>query len=231
MNQAFFTLSLGIGAMAIFGSYIGARARPAGRERPRRGAGIPSSPSPPVIIFLACFTLRCGPDQRPQPHLHHPAQHLRQYGDGPSVGQPVLPVHGLGGTSTVLAKVFENIICCGMELTGWNRQKSSLVNFLSIIALLSALCAGLQRLAWDGFRHLRRCGAGCGGFPSSATSSRRWAPRLPAVLRHPPRLGLGQLQERKSTPAKAPKMHDWMRGYLTYGPPHRPVHLRVRPVR
>ena len=36
--------------------------------------------------------------------------------------------------STVLA-VFENIICCGMELTGWNRQKSSLVNFFLIIAL------------------------------------------------------------------------------------------------
>ena len=32
MGQAFFTLSLGIGAMAIFGSYIGKERRPAGRE-------------------------------------------------------------------------------------------------------------------------------------------------------------------------------------------------------
>ena len=40
--------------------------------------------------------------------------------------------------STVLA-VFENIICCGMELTGWSRKKSSLVN-LVLIALLSTPC-------------------------------------------------------------------------------------------
>ena len=52
--------------------------------------------------------------------------------------------------STVLA-VFENIICCGMELTGCSRKKSSLVNLVLIIAAVHALRAGLQSLGWDGF--------------------------------------------------------------------------------
>ena len=52
--------------------------------------------------------------------------------------------------STVLA-VFENIICCGMELTGCSRKKSSTVNFV-LITLLSAPCVlGYNVWAWDGF--------------------------------------------------------------------------------
>ena len=48
MNQAFFTLSLGIGAMAIFGSYIGKEHSAAGRVRPHRACWTPSWPSLPV---------------------------------------------------------------------------------------------------------------------------------------------------------------------------------------
>lgn len=52
--------------------------------------------------------------------------------------------------STVLA-VFENIICCGMELTGCSRKKSSAVNFV-LITLLSVPCVlGYNVWAWDGF--------------------------------------------------------------------------------
>ena len=97
MNQAFFTLSLGVGAMAIFGSYIG-------KEHALLGESVRVVVLD-TFVALTCrphhlpglLHLRRGPDQRPQPHLHHPAQHLRQYVDGPSVGQPVLPVHGFCG--------------------------------------------------------------------------------------------------------------------------------------
>ena len=78
MNQAFFTLSLGIGAMSIFGSYIG-------KEHSLLGESVRI----PGLLYLPC-----GPDQRPQPYLYHPAQHLCQYVHGAAVGQPVLFVHG-----------------------------------------------------------------------------------------------------------------------------------------
>ena len=52
--------------------------------------------------------------------------------------------------STVLA-VFENIICCGMELTGCTRKKSSLVNLFLIILLSMPCVLGYNLWAWDGF--------------------------------------------------------------------------------
>ena len=52
--------------------------------------------------------------------------------------------------STVLA-VFENIICCGMELTGCSRKKSSLVNLVLIILLSMPCVLGYNLWAWDGF--------------------------------------------------------------------------------
>ena len=52
--------------------------------------------------------------------------------------------------STVFA-VFENIICCGMELAGWTRKKSSAINFV-LITLLSLPCVlGYNLWSWDGF--------------------------------------------------------------------------------
>ena len=72
-------------------------ARPAGGERPCRGAGHLRGSDLRPHHLPGLLHLRRGPDQRPQPHLHHPAQHLRQYVDGPSVGQPVLPVYGFCG--------------------------------------------------------------------------------------------------------------------------------------
>ena len=92
MNQAFFTLSLGIGAMAIFGSYIG-------KEHALLGESIRIVALDTFVAITAgLFYLWRGPDRRSQPDLHHPAQHLCQHGHGPPVGQPVLPVHGLRGT-------------------------------------------------------------------------------------------------------------------------------------
>ena len=47
--------------------------------------------------------------------------------------------------------VFENIICCGMELTGCTRKKSSLVNLFLIILLSMPCVLGYNLWAWDGF--------------------------------------------------------------------------------
>ena len=123
MNQAFFTLSLGIGAMSIFGSYIG-------KEHSLLGESVRVvvldtfvAITAGLIIFPACFTF--GVDQTAGPSLIFitlPNIFANMALGG--CGQPVLLFMAFAALSTVLA-VFENIICCGMELTGCTRKKSS----------------------------------------------------------------------------------------------------------
>ena len=95
MNQAFFTLSLGIGAMAIFGSYIG-------KDHSLMGESVRVvvldtfvAITAGLIIFPACFTY--GVDQTSGPSLIFITlpNIFRKYALRPPVGKPVLPVHGV----------------------------------------------------------------------------------------------------------------------------------------
>ena len=98
MNQAFFTLSLCIGAMAIFGSYIGKEHSLLGES-----SGIVVCWTPFVaitagpIIFPACFTYGVGPDQRPQPRSSSLPNIFANMALGRLWGTPALPVHGFCG--------------------------------------------------------------------------------------------------------------------------------------
>ena len=88
MGQAFFTFSLGIGALAIFGSYIGKEHRLAS-EAVRIGVldtfvALMSG----LIIFPACFSFGVSPDSGPRPDLRHPAQHLQRDGAAAACGAP-----------------------------------------------------------------------------------------------------------------------------------------------
>ena len=138
MNQAFFTLSLGIGAMSIFGSYIG-------KERSLLGESLNIALldtfvaiTSGLIIFPACFTFNV--DQTSGPGLifitlPNIFNHIPM---GILWGSLFFVFMSFAAFSTILA-VFENIISCGMELTGWSRKKSSFVNAIAII-LLSIPC-------------------------------------------------------------------------------------------
>ena len=150
MNQAFFTLSLGIGAMAIFGSYIG-------KERTLLGESINIALldtfvaiTSGLIIFPACFTF--GVDQTSGPSLIFMTlpnifNHISM---GRLWGSLFFIFLSFAAFSTVFA-VFENIISCGMELTGWSRKKSSYVNLVLIILLSLPCVLGYNVWAWDGF--------------------------------------------------------------------------------
>ena len=150
MNQSFFTLSLGIGAMAIFGSYIG-------KEHSLLGESVRIvvldtfvAITAGLIIFPACFTY--GVDQTSGPSLIFITlpNIFANMALGRLWGTLFFLFMAFAALSTVLA-VFENIICCGMELTGCSRKKSSLVNFV-LITLLSLPCVlGYNVWAWDGF--------------------------------------------------------------------------------
>ena len=139
MTQAFFTLSLGIGAMAIWGSYIG-------KERALLGEAIHVGILDTfvafvsgLIIFPACFAYGVSPDSGPGlifvtlPNIfnHMPAGRLW--------GSLFFIFMFFAAFSTVLA-VFENIISCCMDLFGWARKKACSINAAAMI-LLSLPCA------------------------------------------------------------------------------------------
>ena len=139
MTQAFFTLSLGIGAMAIFGSYIG-------KERSLLGESINVAILDTfvavvsgLIIFPACFTYGVeagsGPSlifvTLPNVFNHMPLGNLW--------GALFFVFMTFAALTTVLA-VFENILACCRDMFGWSRKKACVVNCLLMI-VLSLPCA------------------------------------------------------------------------------------------
>lgn len=150
MNQSFFTLSLGIGAMAIFGSYIG-------KERSLLGESVNIAVldtfvaiTSGLIIFPACFTFQVDQTSGPSLIFMTLPNIFNHIPMGRLWGSLFFAFMAFAAFSTVLA-VFENIICCGMELTGWSRKKSSLVNLVAISALSMPCVLGYNLWASDFF--------------------------------------------------------------------------------
>lgn len=138
MNQAFFTLSLGVGAMAIFGSYIG-------REHTLLGESVRVvaldtfvAVTAGLIIFPACFSYGVSPDAGPNLIFVTLPNIFANMPLGRLWGSLFFLFMAFAALSTVFA-VFENIICCDMELFGLSRKKSAWIN-LVLIALLSLPC-------------------------------------------------------------------------------------------
>lgn len=146
MNQAFFTLSLGVAAMEIFGSYMS-------RDNALAGEGVRICALDTfvaimsgLIIFPACFSYGV------------------EVGSGPKLIFITLPnvfVHMNGGRiwgtlfflfmtfasfSTVIA-VFENIMSFGMDMFGWTRRKAALIN--CVIILIASMPCVLGYNVWS----------------------------------------------------------------------------------
>ena len=217
MNQAFFTLSLGVGAMAIFGSYIG-------KERALLGESVRVvvldtfvAITAGLIMFPACFTY--GVDQTSGPSLIFITlpNIFANMAMGRLWGSLFFLFMAFAALSTVLA-VFENIICCDMELMHWDRKKSSWVNLFLIIALSLPCVLGYNLWAWDGF-------AIFGGAVLDLEDflvSNLFLPlgSLVYLLFCTSRYGWGWENYKKEVnTGDGLKVHDWMRGYLTYGLP------------
>lgn len=136
MNQAFFTLSLGVAAMEIFGSYMGKEHTLAGEGAKICALDTFVAIMSGLIIFPACFSYGV------------------EVGAGPSLIFITLPnvfVNMTGGRvwgclffmfmtfasfSTVIA-VFENIMSFAIDMFGWSRNKAALVN--CVIILIASL--------------------------------------------------------------------------------------------
>ena len=156
MSQAFFTLSLGIGSMAIFGSYIG-------KERALMGESVRVAVldtfvalASGLIIFPACFAYGVEADSGPSLIFITLPNIFNNIPMGRVWGSLFFIFLTFAAFSTILA-VFENILSCTMDLTGWGRKKASLVNGI-IISIISIPCI-LGFNVWSSFQPL---GAGSG---------------------------------------------------------------------
>lgn len=138
MNQAFFTLSLGIGAMAIFGSYIG-------KGRALMGEAVRVSLLDTMvalcsglIIFPACFAYGVDVNSGSALIFMTLPNVFNHITLGRFWGSLFFLFLTFAAFSTVLA-VFENIVCCVSELTGWSRKKTCFLCCVGIF-LLSLPC-------------------------------------------------------------------------------------------
>ena len=214
MNQAFFTLSIGIGAMAIFGSYIG-------KDRSLLGESITIAAldtfvaiTSGLIIFPACFTFGVDQTQGPSLVFITLPNIFNNIPFGRVWGSLFFVFMTFAAFSTVLA-VFENIVSCCMELTGFSRKKSSIVNMI-LVALLSMPCV-LGFNLWS-FDWLGVFGGSFLDFEDFLVSN-IWLPlgSLIYLLFCTSKFGWGwKNYKEEANTGKGIKIHNWMRVYLTY---------------
>ena len=213
LGQSFFTLSIGIGALAIFGSYIGKERRLTGEAINVTILDTFVAFMAGLIIFPACFTYHVDQTSGPSLIFITLPNIFANMSMGRLWGSLFFLFMAFAAMSTVLA-VFENIICCGMELTGCSRKKSSLVNLVLIILLSMPCVLGYNLWAWDGF-------AVFGGAVLDVEDflvSNLFLPlgSLVYLLFCVTKYGWGWDNYKKEVnTGKGLKMHDWMRGYLT----------------
>lgn len=139
MNQAFFTLSLGIGAIAIFGSYIGKEHTLFGESMRVAALDTFVALFSGLIIFPACYSFGVNADSGPNLIFITLPNIFNHMAGGRLWGSLFFIFMAFAAFSTVIA-VFENIISCCMDLTGCSRKKASFINIFLMI-LLSLPCA------------------------------------------------------------------------------------------
>lgn len=139
MNQSFFTLSLGIGAMAIFGSYLKKDNTLLGEAVNVAVLDTFVAVTAGLIIFPACFSFGVNPDSGPSLiFITLPNVFLSMIG-GRVWGSLFFLFMSFAAFSTVIA-VFENIIACDMELFSISRKQSAWLN-MALLIVLSLPCA------------------------------------------------------------------------------------------
>lgn len=151
MGQAFFTLSLGIGAIAIFGSYIGKEFTLAGEAL---NVGILDTVvafMAGLIIFPACFAFGVSPDAGPGLVFITLPNVFNKMAVGQLWGTLFFIFLSFAALSTIIA-VFQNIISFAQDLWGWSIKKAVVVNLILIIALSMPCVLGYN--LWSGFMPL-----------------------------------------------------------------------------
>ena len=146
MGQAFFTLSLGIGSMAIFGSYIQ-------KEHTLMGESINICTLDTVvallaglIIFPACSAFGVDPGQGPGLVFVTLPNVFNQMVGGRLFGTLFFIFMAFASLTTVIA-VFENILSFSMDLFGMSRTKAVIINGIAVIVLSMPCVLGFNVLS------------------------------------------------------------------------------------
>jgi len=147
MSQAFFTLSIGIGSLAIFGSYIGKERRLLGESINIAVLDTAVSLIAGLIIFPACFAFNVDPGQGPGLVFITLPNIFNSMSGGRIWGSLFFIFMSFAAFSTVIA-VFENIISFGVDLWGWSRKKASIINVFLLIVLSMPCVLGFNVLSW-----------------------------------------------------------------------------------
>jgi NSS family neurotransmitter:Na+ symporter len=149
MNQAFFTLSLGIGAMEIFGSYMS-------REHTLLGESLRIAVLDTfvaivsgLIIFPACFAYGVDPGAGPELIFITLPNVFSSMPGGNIWGSLFFLFMTFASFSTIIA-VFENIIACCMDKWKISRRKASVIN--GILLLIASLPCVLGYNVWSSFQ-------------------------------------------------------------------------------
>ena len=147
MNQAFFTLSLGIGSMAIFGSYLD-------KERTLLGEAVNVGLldtfvafTAGLIIFPACSAYGVEAGSGPGLVFETLPNIFNHLPGGRIWGSLFFVFMSFAALSTVFA-VFENIVACLRDLFGWSRRKTCLITCLSLMVLSMPCVLGFNVLSF-----------------------------------------------------------------------------------
>lgn len=146
MNQSFFTLSLGVAAMEIFGSYMG-------KDHTLAGEGVRICALDTfvaimagLIIFPACFSYNVEVNAGPSLiFITLPNVFINMSG-GRIWGSLFFLFMTFASFSTVIS-VFENIMSFCMDMFGWSRNKAALIN--CIVILIASLPCVLGYNVWS----------------------------------------------------------------------------------
>ncbi|MFI3236981.1 MAG: sodium-dependent transporter [Lachnospiraceae bacterium] len=151
MGQAFFTLSLGIGSMAIFGSYID-------KDRSLMGEAINVTVLDTsvafvagLIIFPACSAFGIEPDVGPSLIFITLPNVFNHMPLGRLWGSLFFAFMCFAAMSTVIG-VFENIISCTMDMKNYDRHKAVKINTIVMIVLSIPCVLGYN--VWSAFQPL-----------------------------------------------------------------------------
>ena len=217
MNQAFFTLSLGIGSMAIFGSYLK-------KDRALMGEAINVTVldtfvaiTAGLIIFPACFAYGVEPGAGPGLIFQTLPNVFNNMAGGRIWGTLFFIFMACAALTTVIA-VFENIIAMCMDQFGWSRKKACLINGIAMFFLALPCLLGFNALA--SFQPL---GPGSGVLDLEdyiVSNILLPAGSLIFVIFCNFKFGWGfdKFQEEANTGAGA-KVANWMKYYFRYGLP------------
>lgn len=150
MNQAFFTLSIGIGSMAIFGSYIG-------KDRSLMGESVNViildsfvAIVAGLIIFPSCSAFGLEVGAGPSLLFNTMATVFNNMSGGRIWGSLFFLFMVFAAMSTELA-VCENILACVRELTGWTRRKGCVFCGILVFCLATTTALGFTLLPFHPF--------------------------------------------------------------------------------